>query len=72
MYHFVMPEHTLLGKRSLGGLPVYHLSQALESESNVSVHVTCIVTMESESIVSVHVTCIVAMERESIVSVHVK
>ncbi len=36
MYHFVMPEHTLLGKRSLSGLPVYHLSQALESESNVS------------------------------------
>ena len=52
----MMPEHTLLGKRSLGGLPVYHLSQALESESNVSVHVTCsIVAMESESIVSVHV-----------------
>ncbi len=36
MYHFVMPEHTLLGKKSLSGLPVYHLSQALESESNVS------------------------------------
>ena len=41
----MMPEYTLLEKRSLGGLPVYHLSQALESESIVSVHVTCIVVM---------------------------
>ena len=36
MYHFVMPEHRELGKRSISGLPVYHLTEALEKEPNVS------------------------------------